>query len=100
MDPKVGIRICMEDLLDVGEPGDILIELSFEEGSNLLDILEQLRPRFNPNFGRFIFDHENRRLRDNVLILRNDRVGNLPEGIYTKIHDGDSLTFLPILDGG
>lgn len=100
MDSKVRIKICMEDLLDMEKPGDILLELNFKKGDSVLDILERIRHRFNPNFDRFIFDSENRRLRDTVLILRNDRVDNLPEGIYTRLQDGDVLTLLPILNGG
>ena len=100
MPSKVRIKICPGDLLDQEEQGDILLDLDFKEGENLFDILERVRERLNPNFNRFILDSENRRLRGGVLVLRNGRVANLPDGIQTMLHDGDTITLLPVLDGG
>ena len=51
-------------------------------------------------FGRVVFDINAQKLTGTVIIFLNGRALELINGLETQLSDGDTLTFVPIIEGG
>jgi molybdopterin converting factor small subunit len=77
----------------------LLREREIEEGQTVRYLLIQLANQY-PGFQRSVFDAKNQKLNENVIILYNGRLLELANGLDTKLAEGDSLFFIPAIQGG
>ena len=88
------------DTLSVdGSSSEVVLEVQSGENRTVRDILDKLAAK-NPRFGQNVFDAKLRNLSDRVLIFLNGRLLVLENGLETQLQDGDTLTFLPNIEGG
>jgi len=95
---KVKLEFWMADRLGFDQPGPVALEEPLEEGESLRHLLTRLSGRFS-HFSENLFDPETQSLSSEVTLVFNNHV-NLPQGMDTKLRDGDRVLFLPILAGG
>jgi molybdopterin converting factor small subunit len=88
----------MADRLGFDQPGPVVLEEPLEDGDSLRHLLTRLSGRF-AHFSENLFDPENQSLSSEVTLVFNNHV-DLPQGMDTKLRDGDQVLFLPILAGG
>ncbi|MFC1958561.1 MoaD/ThiS family protein [Chloroflexota bacterium] len=70
------------------------------EGENSVrDLLNQLGARYQ-RFGQIVFDINTQKLTGRVVIFFNGRDLELVNGLETKLSDGDTLAFVPLIEGG
>ncbi len=62
-------------------------------------LLNRLGAR-HERFGRIVFDISAQKLTDKVAIFLNGRTLELVNGLDTKLSNGDTLTFVPLIEGG
>ena len=62
-------------------------------------LLNRLGAR-HERFGRIVFDISASKLTGRVLIYLNGRALELVNGLETELNDGDTLTFVPLIEGG
>lgn len=70
-----------------------------EEGSMVKDLLKKIAAG-NPRFGQMVFDVDHEKLNETVCILINTRQLELVNGLETRLKTGDSLVFVPVIQGG
>ena len=95
---KVRLEFWMADRLGVDQPGPLIIEEPLEEGESLRSLLTRLAGRIEP-FAEAVFDPRTQSLSSEVSLLINNHI-DLPQGMDTKLKEGDRVLFLPILAGG
>ncbi len=88
----------MADRLGFDQPGPVILEESLEDGESLRSLLTRLAGRFN-HFSENLFDPQTQSLSSEVTLVFNNHI-DLPQGMDTKLRDGDRVLFLPILAGG
>ena len=88
----------MADRLGFDQPGPVILEEPLEDEESLRHLLTRLSGRFN-HFSENLFDPETQSLSSEVSLLINNHI-NLPQGMDTKLKNGDRVLFLPILAGG
>ncbi|MGD2126345.1 MAG: MoaD/ThiS family protein [Desulfobacteraceae bacterium] len=65
------------------------------------DVLEELSSRFGNNFRDLVFDPKTGKLRRSNTILVNGRhFRNLPDGVDSKLKEGDEVALFPPVAGG
>ncbi len=99
-------KVCLEILswltetLGIeGTSGYVSLNQEIEEDKTVKDLLGQLTIKY-PRFGQVVFDVKAQKLTDRVSIFVNDRNLELVNGLETKLNDGDTLTFVPPIEGG
>ncbi len=86
----LGIEATSEEVISDQEiAGDQLVR----------DILNRLGARYQ-RFGQMVFDINTQELTGRVVIFFNGRTLELVNGLETKLSDGDTLTFVPLIEGG
>ena len=75
------------------------LEVERRDNQTVRKILYELAVRY-PRFGQNVFDAKLRNLSERVLIFLNGRLLVLENGLETQLQDGDTLTFLPNIEGG
>src|SRR3990172_5480672 len=72
-----------------------------DSGSGFLvkDLLDRFCARYR-RFGEIVFDPRKQELTGQVVIFKNGRHLDLIDGLKTKLADGDTLTFIPYIEGG
>ena len=63
------------------------------------NLLNRLCARY-PRFGQIVFDTDTQELTGKVIIFFNGRALELVNGLDSKLSDGDTLTFVPLIEGG
>jgi len=99
---KVRLEILsrLTETLDIeGTSDTVSLEQEIEEGKTVRDLLNRLATRYQ-RFGQVVFDVKAQKLTDRVSIFFNGRNLELVNGLKTKISDGDTLTFVPFIEGG
>ena len=86
----LGIERTSEEVISDQENGG---------GTSVRDLLNNLGARYQ-RFGQMVFDTESQELTGQVLIFFNDSALDLVNGLETKLSDGDTLTFVPLVEGG
>lgn len=96
---QVNLQFWMGERLGWSKPGPLNMEVPIEEGESLRSLLNRLAGQVE-HFAEAIFDPQTQSLSSEATIVLNDHVRNLPQGLETKLKDGDRILFLPILAGG
>ena len=63
------------------------------------DLLNQLGAKYQ-RFGHIVFDLNTQKLTGRVVIFFNGHALEPVNGLETKLGDGDTLTFVPAIEGG
>ncbi len=63
------------------------------------DLLGRLGSKYR-RFDQMVFDADAQQLTGQVVIFLNGRNLELIDGLETKLHDGDTVTFIPFIEGG
>ena len=95
---KVRLEFWMADRLGFEQPGPLIVEEPVEEGESLRSVLTRLAGRM-ASFAEAVFDPRTQSLSSEVSLLFNNHI-DLPQGMDTKLKEGDRILFLPILAGG
>ncbi len=91
----------LTETLSIGGAGN---EVTFEhelegERTTVRGLLNRLVARY-PRFGQIVFDAKAQKLTGSVSIFFNGRLLESVDGLETKLNDDDTLTFVPIIEGG
>ena len=95
---KVRLEFWMADRLGLDQPGPLILEEPLEEGESLRSLLTRLAGRIE-SFAEAVFDPRTQSLSSEISLLLNNHI-DLPQGMDTKLKEGDRILFLPILAGG
>ena len=95
---KVRLEFWMADRLGFDQPGPVILEEFLEGAESLRALLTRLAGRFE-HFSENLFDPRTQSLSSEVSLVINNHV-HLPQGMDTKLRDGDRVLCLPILAGG
>ena len=79
--------------------GSLRFDLEVEGASSVRELLAQMAGRY-PGFAQAVFDTRLQKLDDKVCIFFNGRQLELENGLETRLQEGDSLVFLPLIQGG
>ena len=86
----LGIDATSEEDISEGESrGDFSVK----------DLLNRLCTRYR-RFDQIVFAVDAQKLTGQVVIFLNGRNLELIDGLETKLHDGDTVTFIPFIEGG
>jgi molybdopterin converting factor small subunit len=88
----------MADRLGFDQPEPVILEEALEDEESLRHLLTRLSGRFD-HFSENLFDPGTQSLSSEVTLIFNSHI-DLPQGMDTKLKDGDRVLFLPILAGG
>jgi MoaD family protein len=78
---------------------DTVIETTIEENRTVKELLNRLALKY-PRFEERIFDTRTQKLNTKVAVFYNGRHLEMANGFETVLRDGDTLTFLPPIEGG
>ena len=78
---------------------EVISGRKIEGSSSVRDILNRLSTRYY-RFEKMVFDINAQKLTGRVIIFLNDRALVQVNGLETILHDGDTLTFVPFIEGG
>ncbi len=92
--PALGEVLGMEAANEEAIPGP-------ETGAaySVKDLLNHLCTKYR-RLGQIVFDCQTQKLTGQVVIFLNGRSLELVDGLETKLKDGDSVTFIPFIEGG
>ncbi|HEX7474852.1 MAG TPA: MoaD/ThiS family protein [Dehalococcoidales bacterium] len=88
-----------ETLVVQGSGESLRREQEVEEGQTVRHLLVQLANQY-PRFERSAFDTKLQKISEKVFILYQGRLLELADGLETQLKDGDSLVFVPVIQGG
>lgn len=78
---------------------EVISDEKIEGSMTITDLLNRLSARY-PRFGRIVFDIHAQRLTGKVMIFINGRDLELLDGLGTGLSNGDTLNFVPHIEGG
>ncbi len=92
--PALGEALGMERANKESIPGP-------ETGADysVKDLLNHLCTKYR-RFDQIVFDCQTQKLTGQVVIFLNGRSLELVDGLETKLKDGDTVTFIPFIEGG
>jgi len=97
---RVEVLSAFAEVLGIPSASEESIPESDEgHGLSVKDLVERLAARYQ-YFGDEAFDRNTRELTGTVAIFHNGRALELSSGLETKLKDGDTLTFVPVIAGG
>jgi len=82
-----------------GTSEEVISDQQIEGDKSVRDLLNRLCARYQ-RFGQIVFDIDAQELTGRVVIFFNGRTLEPAEGLETKLSDGDTLTFVPVIEGG
>ena len=82
-----------------GTSEEVISDQESEGGSSVRELLNRLGIR-HQRFAQIVFDINTQKLTGNVIIFFNGRDLELVDGLETRLSDGDTLTFVPFIEGG
>lgn len=88
-----------ETLGMAGTSEEIIPEPENEGDKSVRGLLNRLAAK-HQHFGQIVFDINAQKLTGRVLIFFNGRDLELVDGLETRLNDGDTLTFVPLIEGG
>ncbi|MBI4283631.1 MAG: MoaD/ThiS family protein [Chloroflexi bacterium] len=86
----LGMEVTSEGVLPAAEIGG---------EKSVRDLFNRLGSRY-PRFSQIVFDRNTQKLTGRVIIFFNGRDLELMDGLETRLNDGDTLTFVPAIEGG
>ncbi len=103
---KIMIKVRLEVLPSLAESlgmeaksEEVISDQETEGGRSVRVLLNRLGARYQ-RFSHFIFDINAQKLTGRVVIFFNGRTLEPVKGLETKLSDGDTLTFVPLIEGG
>ena len=87
---KLGIKGTIEEFIP---------DKKIDGEKSVRNLLNRLCARY-PRFGQIVFDIDTQELTGKVIFFFNGRALELVNGLDSKLSDGDTLTFVPLIDGG
>lgn len=78
---------------------EVITDQEIGGDKSVRDLLNRLGAR-HQRFGQIVFDIYAQKLTGRVIIFFNGRALEPVEGLETKLSDGDTLTFVPLIEGG
>lgn len=100
---KVYLEILPSSLAETlgieGTGEEAISDKEIDGGKSIIDILNQLGAKYQ-RFGKIVFDINTQKLTGKVGIFFNGRALEPVSGLETKLSDGDTLTFVPVIEGG
>ena len=78
---------------------EVISDQEIEGYKSVKDLLNRLGARYQ-RFGQIVFDINAQKLTGRVVIFLNGRALELVNGLESKLSDGDTLTFVPLIEGG
>ncbi len=78
---------------------EVISDQEIEGDKSVRDLLNRLGARYQ-RFGQIVFDINAQKLTGRVVIFFNGRTLEPVNGLETKLSDGDTLTFVPLIEGG
>ncbi len=91
--PWVGI------MLNEQGSGWFTLEKEIGEEATIGDLLADLAVSYT-DFRKMVFNPDVGKVSDQVNVILNDNLLQLPEVTETKLNDGDSIIILPVYSGG
>ena len=82
-----------------GTSEEVISEQEIEGDKSVRALLNRLCARYQ-RFGQIVFDINTQELTGRVVIFFNGRDLDLVNGLDSKLSDGDTLTFVPLIVGG
>lgn len=99
MPKQIVVKVELVGILK-GAAGKSAIRLSLKGRATVIDLVEELTSRLGQDFRKAFVDSELGDPRPNALILVNKRgIGTLLN-LDTTLHDGDTITLVPVTHGG
>ena len=99
---KVYLEILpsLAETLGIEEKSEELISAPGNEGDRSVKVLlNRLAVKYR-RFDQIVFDVNAQKLTGKVGIFFNGRALELVNGLETKLNDGDTLAFVPLIEGG
>lgn len=88
-----------ESLGIAGNSEEVIPDDESKMGKTVKDLFNRLAERHR-RFGRTVFDVVEQKLTGRVVIFLNGRSLEPVKGLNTELSDGDTLTFVPVIEGG
>jgi len=82
-----------------GTSEEVISDQEIEGDKSVRYLLNRLCARYQ-RFGQIVFDIDAQKLTGRVVIFLNGRALELVNGLESKLSDGDTLTFVPLIEGG
>ena len=92
--PSLAETLGMEGISE-----EVISAQEIEGDKSVRDLLKRLCARYQ-RFGQVVFDTNAQELTGRVAIFFNGRALELVNGLESKLSDGDTLTFVPLIEGG
>jgi molybdopterin converting factor small subunit len=90
----------LSETLDTGEiENSVRFEMDVEDGCAVKDLFSQIAARY-PRFEQSVFDSKLQKLNETVSVLHNNRPIELENGLKTRLNNRDTITLVPIIQGG
>ncbi len=97
---RLEVLPALAETLGINSTSEEVISDQESEGdSSVRELLKRLGAR-HQRFGRIVFDIDTQKLTGRVIIFFNGRDLELVNGLETRLSDGDTLTFVPLIEGG
>ncbi|MDP3880459.1 MAG: MoaD/ThiS family protein [Dehalococcoidales bacterium] len=97
---KLEVLLALAETLGMPETSEEKIGESGDGATPVRDMLVRLATRY-PRFSQTVFDADTRRMTGRVAVFFNGRPLELTDdGLQTGLKDGDTLTFVPLIEGG
>jgi molybdopterin converting factor small subunit len=97
---KLEFLSWLSETLSVKDAGGSLYrEEEINEGQTVRHLFFDLAAR-HPRFEQLVFDKKMQKIDEKVLILYNGSPLEIAKGLETQLGDGDSLVFVPVIQGG
>ena len=97
---RVEFLSWLTDTLGIeGTDDEVNLDQEIEGGERVRDLMSQLALKY-PRFGQIVFDVKAQKLTEWVCVFFNGRNLELADGLETKLSNGDTLTFVPPIEGG
>lgn len=82
-----------------GTSEEVISDQENDGDRSVRDLLNRLGAKYQ-RFGQIVFDINTQKLTGKVVIFFNGRALELVNGLETELNDGDTLTFVPLIEGG
>ena len=76
-----------------------ILEKEIGEGTTISDLLTDLAFNY-PDFHKAVYNPDIGSVGDQVMVILNDNLLQIPEVTEAKLSDGDTLILLPVYSGG
>ncbi|MFH1327462.1 MAG: MoaD/ThiS family protein [Candidatus Bathyarchaeota archaeon] len=87
-------------LKSIAKEETITLPLPELENTNIMNVINVLGEKFNPELRHAIIGRETGDPRAQVLILKNGKEISALDGLSTQVMDGDNIAILPVIHGG